>query len=150
MNGVTALALFCEDIRREGGARDTLIGVKADTTRVPNFPGRFKNISAYFRVRFEIGKQYPDPVGIEVEAEGMKIEQDSPTGPIPPELIESAIKNATAVGSPYATIIGRIEFEGLVIPQPVTLKAMLRVGSQTELCGILNIVAETKSASTAS
>lgn len=151
MNGVTAFALFCDDVRRERSGKDTLIGVMSDTLTVPHFPGRPKRLAVYFRVRLETGKQYSDPIQIELEVPGVEIRADKTghPGPIPTDIIERALKSATERGSPYASILGKMDFDELpLFPEPVTLKALLRVGGQTQICGILNI-ALSKSASNA-
>lgn len=141
MKGVSAFALFCEDIRRETGNKETLIGVMPETIQVSTFPGALKKLAVYFRVRLEVGRQYPKPIKIDLEIPGDDIQSDSKTPePIPAEVIERSIERAKDRGLPYATIIGRMFLsESVPIPSPRMISAILICGSKRQLCGVLNI-----------
>jgi hypothetical protein len=139
MEGISAVALFCEDIRRETTGRTTIIGMMADTSLVPEFPWTYRRLAVYLRVRFDVHGTYDKPLLMGLEATEADIENKT-TEAAPQDAINRAILNARKRGLPYATISGRIQIEEpVVIPAPVIFRAVLRYGDEKIICGILNV-----------
>lgn len=142
MRGIHATALFCEDIRREASRRDTLIGVFADNVYLSRFPGALRRLQLYFRIRLDPSLAYNEPVTVDIDIPGSDIEvEDVKVDPVPKEIIEQSIKKARDQQLPFATIIARLSLsEPFPVPSPRTIKAIVRYGDESEVCGVLNIM----------
>src|SRR5262245_51551583 len=106
MNNIQAMALFCEDIRREAQGRDTLIGVFSDSLRVRSFPGALRRVQVYVRIRLDPNLTYDEPISVEIDIPGEDIQIEGPQqGPVPKAVVEQSIKRAREQHLPYATLI---------------------------------------------
>ncbi|WP_441465370.1 DUF6941 family protein [Bradyrhizobium xenonodulans] len=143
MRGLRAFAFFCEDVRRENGGRETLIGILPDTVQVPRFPWVVRRITIHFRIRIQADFDCDRAVMIDVESENADIEAVK-REPAPMELVRRTVERARNRGLPYGTLIGRVEMnEPLEFPQPAKLTVVLKCGDEKEECGLLNIVERT-------
>jgi hypothetical protein len=151
MNGITAFAFFCEDVRRESGGKITIIGMMQDTLQLPEIPGEIRRLTVYARIRLDVDKTFDKPISLEMEVSDGSISNETKE-PIPPDLLERTIKRAKQRGLPYATIVGRVELqEPLRIGSPLKMFAVLKYGEERTTCGILNLIeAPKKDASTSS
>ncbi|WP_430650200.1 DUF6941 family protein [Bradyrhizobium lablabi] len=152
MKGISAVGIFCEDIRREGPGKDTIIGAMSDTIRVPSFPGALRRLAIYYRIRLSVDGRFTKPIKVDLDVQNDHVVVDNKSpGPIPHDVIERSIANAKKNGVPFATIIARTELaEPVEFPGPTKLVAVLRYGDQKEVCGILNVIERPKDASSAS
>jgi hypothetical protein len=141
MKGITAFAIFCEDIRRESTGKNTLIGAMSDTIGVEKFPTTFRRLAVYFRIRLEVEGEYTKPISVELEipeADGEIISQSMDR--VPPEMIERSLKRAKERGLPFATLNGRMLVqEPVKIRAPRKILAILKYGKRREVCGFLNV-----------
>jgi hypothetical protein len=143
MSGISAFALFCEDIRREGAAKDTLLGVMGSTMRVPSFPGIIRKLAIYVQLRFAVDQDYPNPIFIDLEIPGENLEREE-YAPLPTEILSTALERAKSGGHPFATIISRIRpSEPLPISGPTTISVILKVGDDAQTIGFLKIAKST-------
>ena len=98
MLGLSASALFCEDIRREGGGRETIIGMMPDTIQISSFPWSIRRITVHFRIKIQADFVCEKPIIMDIESEVAEIEHVKKRDPAPPELIERTIARAKARG----------------------------------------------------
>jgi hypothetical protein len=137
MEGISAFALFCEDVRREASGKETLIGVMADVMTFPAFPARVRRIQVYFRIRFEVGKKYNQIIVPTLEWDGKPVDRDSPE-PLPVEMIERSLIGAEKRKLSYATAAIRVRLdEPLPVQSPGKILAILNIGDEKMLCGAL-------------
>lgn len=142
MKDVSAVALFCEDIRREAAARETLIGVMPDTIRIPRVPGVLRRLVIHARIRVNI--DYVDfdrsiRISLSGTPDGLEV-RGATEGPIPKELLERSLARAKEFGLPYASVYGQIRLdEPVPIKEVGTLMVYLHCGDEKEVCGLLNI-----------
>jgi hypothetical protein len=152
MKGISALALFCEDIRREGGSKDTLIGVMPTTVHVVSFPGALRRLSVYVQIRLATDGKYEKPLSVDLEIAGEKgaIKNEN-RNPLPIDVIERSLNRAKDRGLPFAVITARMVL-GDPVPVPSARKflAILKYGKRKEVCGLLNIMQKVTDASSAS
>jgi hypothetical protein len=150
MIGLSASALFCEDIRREGGGRETIIGMMPETIQVSSFPWSIRRVTVHFRIKIQADFVCEKPIQMDIESDSVEIE-DTKRDPAPLELIERTIARAKDRGLPYGTIVGRIQMnEPLEFPEPITLFAVLKYGDEKEICGILNVMEKSTNVPTSS
>jgi hypothetical protein len=148
MRGLSAHAFFCEDIRREVGGRETVIGIMPDTVQVPRFPWTMRRLAVHFRIKLSVDFICEKPILVDVESPEADIEPKE-RGPAPKDLIERTIERAKERGLPYGTILGRVELtEPLEFTGPTTLFTVLKYGDEREICGVLNLIERPKEAST--
>lgn len=149
MKGVSALALFCEDIRRESTGKETLIGVMSDVLRV-NLPGKIRRLVVYYRMKFETGVEYDQAIMPSLEWNGEALDSPAPHEPLPISLLQGGILRAEERKLPYFSVAARINLnEPVPVEEPGQILAFLNIGSERLLCGALTIIAK-PSSSTAS
>jgi hypothetical protein len=141
MDGISAFAFFCEDVRREASGKETLIGIAADIMRFPKFPARTRRIQVYYRIRFQVGREYNQIIIPTLEWDGKPVEAESPSDPFPLDMIRHSMIDAEKRKLPYVTAGGRVLLhEPLPIEKPSQLLAFLKVGDDKMLCGALTFV----------
>ncbi|WP_315775098.1 MULTISPECIES: DUF6941 family protein [unclassified Bradyrhizobium] len=139
IEGISAFALFCEDVRKEAAGRTTIIGMMGDTIHVPDFPSVFPRVTCYFRVKFDVNGNYDKPLVMDLEASETNIVQEIKRA-APRDLIDRAIANARNRGLIYGSISGRVRMdEPLEFPKPTVIYAVLRYGDEKMICGVLNV-----------
>lgn len=141
MKGVSAVALFCEDVRREASGKQTLIGVFADLVRITEMPGEIRRLSVYYRIRFDPSGDYPDPITPHLEWDGQSVEPPTPHEPFRIDRMQSAMADARERKVPFVSISGRIQLrEPVQVQNPGQILAFLNVGTEKMLCGSLAII----------
>ncbi len=141
MDGVSAFAFFCEDVRREASGKETLIGVAADIMRFPKFPAKSRRLQVYYRIRFDVGKKYNQIILPTLEWDGKPVEPEIPTEPFPLDMIHNSLADAEKRKLPYVTAGGRLILrEPFTIQKPSQLLAFLKIGEEKMLCGALTFV----------
>lgn len=139
MKDISAFAIFCEDIRREAGGRHSIIGTYSDTMEVPSFPGALRRLGVFFRIRFDVNGTFDQPISVDLEVDNGEIVHETPE-PIGRDLLERSLAKSRERGMPYTTITGRMEVEEPVhLAGPCRILALLKVGDEREVCGILNL-----------
>jgi hypothetical protein len=114
---ISAIALFCEDIREEKAGTQTIIGITPDNLEIPASAGVLPRFSFFIRLNFD-----PDE-----KLSAGKIRITFPNGQvdepitIEEEVFEKARKEAKEQGSPIAGIFSRVVAQNL----PISLGRML-------------------------
>jgi hypothetical protein len=139
MKGISAFALFCEDIRREGSGRDTIIGTTGGTLRVPSFPGGLRRLALYVRISFDADGEYTKPVWVDVELSNGEVERQD-NKPVPAEMIARSVARAKEKGDPFGTIISRMRLEEPVqFNEPTRISAVLHCGDERKVIGFFKV-----------
>lgn len=146
MSDVSAVALFCEDVRRERVGRTTLIGVMPDVLLITKFPHEIERITAYFRIKFDPAGDYKEAIYPSIDWDGFPAEPREPSEPMPTEIIQRAITKAKERNIPFVTLTGRVIFNvPLSIKKPGQMLAFLNVGAEKVLCGALTFISSDRS-----
>lgn len=132
---LSAVTLFCEDIREEKSGADTLIGVFPDNVQIPQVPGAFPKLGIYTRIvavvdappeRFEIALEHLDG------SEQILASFDA-------TFVRKASDDARALGAPVVGFISK----AVAAPFPIAIagRLLLKVRTPTEeiISGNLNI-----------
>jgi hypothetical protein len=142
MTSPACFALFCEDIRREAGSLDTLIGVMPSTQRVPTVPGAFRRLSVYYRIRLPLDQDINERISASLDIDegvvGPEVEF-SDDGGLPKINLERAVQRAKILKAAYVEVHARIRLDELPIVGPGQIRAIAKVGHQTVVGGYLNI-----------
>lgn len=57
MQAVSAVCIFCEDIRQERSGQDTLVGTLPDTVEMSALPINFPKFAIYLRIHLDVDRQ---------------------------------------------------------------------------------------------
>ena len=140
MDGISAFAFFCEDVRREASGKETLIGVMADIMQFAAYPAQVRRLQVYFRIRFAVGKKYNQIIMPMLELDGKEVEASSPNEPFPLDMIERSLASAGKRKLPYITAAGRVRVtEPFPVQGPGQMRAILNVAGERMLCGVLTL-----------
>jgi hypothetical protein len=146
MGAVSAVALFCEYVRRERVGRSTLIGVMPDALLIPDFPHTIERITVYYRIKFDVDGYFEGPVLPSIEWDDKEAESRQSLDPMPIEMIEKALATARARKIPFITMTGRVVLrDPLIIKKPGQILAFLNVGSEKVICGALTFIKSDRS-----
>jgi hypothetical protein len=141
MNGISAFAFFCEDVRREASGKETLIGVMADVMLFQTFPAHVRRMQVYYRIRFDVGKKYDQIIIPTLELDGKTVDAASPSDPLPVEMIQENIVRAEKRRQPFVTAAGRVRLnEPFAVRAPGQILANLNIGGDKMLCGALTFI----------
>jgi hypothetical protein len=144
---VSGIALFCDDVRREVGGRETLIGVLPDATPFPR-PMRLQRLVVYYRVKFEVSKTYSETIQPQLEFNGEAVDVSATTGPMPISLINQALQRGKNQNLSHVTLhaLARLR-EPLFVEKDSRIDAILNVGAEKVICGTLNFILDPSIAS---
>jgi hypothetical protein len=137
MQLISAVALFCEDIREEKAGPDTLIGIYPDNVIVPAIPYAFPKFAIYLRVNM-------DPT-CDPQSFTLRIRMPDGNEPIVSEFDEEFVaktkSGVQASGAPLLGFISRITTGNFPVSAPGRILAIVKMGDQEFLAGALNVQA---------
>lgn len=139
MTSPTCIALFCEDIRRETGNRDTIIGVLPAVTRISKLPGTFRRFSVYFRIRLPLDHDANKRVFINIEADGVSDAEVEDDEGMPKESLERAIARAKERNAPFVEITARLHLNDFPVIGTGQIRAIATVGDEHLVGAFLNV-----------
>jgi len=135
MNDISAVALFCEDIREEKIGTETIVGVFPDNVNIQKVPGIFPKICIYVRLHFR-----PDvEPGRILTRIIMPDDTEANRNEIQPQLIKQAREQAMADGSPYAGLITKFIISPMQVTSIGRIRAMVTVNGKECIAGALNL-----------
>src|SRR5437870_1805794 len=111
MRPVTAIALFCEDIRAEVLGTDSLVGVLPDNLAIGPTPGFLPKLAIYLRLQIYDETQVQTIKGKVILPGGQEIELATF------ENIQDTKKKALENGMPYAGLVGKAVMSPVPIEQ---------------------------------
>jgi hypothetical protein len=131
---LSAVALFCDDIREERLGTLTLVGVMPDNVEVPAFPGALAKVGIYVRIHLDPNT---DPGAIELLLTFTDGVQHK-IGELPKELVDKSRADALAGGNPIAGLIANLSASPFPVPQAGRALVSLKYGDETQVVGGLN------------
>lgn len=136
MAEISAIGIFCEDIREEKSGQITLIGILPDAINVPSMPGMLAKLCLYVRIHIS-------PADTDLERVAARIimpdGNELVASEIDKERIASGRDKAVASGNPILGFILRFSATPLPIASPGRLLAEVTIGQQTSICGALTV-----------
>src|SRR5262245_31880489 len=110
---LSAVALFCEDIREEKAGTYTIIGIFSDNISVPGLPFAFAKLGIYARLTFPVSDA-PSPIALRlVEADGKEV----PLTVFGEDIIETARKQSIEKGAVNGGLIATALIVGFGVRQ---------------------------------
>jgi len=133
---VSAVALFCDDIREEKSGAITLVGIMPDNVEVPSIPGALPRLAIYVRVHLKV-ELPPEPIEFFLtftDGAQHKITEFSR------ELIETTTRDAVRGGNKLAGLFSNVLVATFPVPVPGRAFVTLKRGGEIEVIGGLNFV----------
>lgn len=134
MPDISAVGIFCEDIREERSGQDTLIGILPDNMTVQG-AGVIPKLCLYVRMHID-PREDLKPISLRVVAPNNDV---LGTNEFSADLIRETREKALARGAPITGLISKLVWLGFRVKESGRVLAMLRVGSNEHLCGALNL-----------
>jgi hypothetical protein len=137
MRPITAIALFCEDIRDEKLGTESLVGILPDNLAIGGPAGGFlPKLAIYLRLQLENEVDIKTISARVIFPGGRVIEMAT----FDPDAVKSAKEQSKANGIPYTGLIGK----ALMTPVPIEalgkIEVIVTADGEDFVCGILNIV----------
>ncbi|UGY15087.1 hypothetical protein HAP48_0042275 [Bradyrhizobium septentrionale] len=132
-------ALFCEDIRREGNGRDTIIGVMPAAIRVSKFPGALRRFSVYYRIRLPLDHDPSERIFINLDADGVSDVQIVDEDGLSAESLERLIARTKRQKAPHVEINARLRLDDFPLIGAGQIRAVAIVGEQKLVGGFINV-----------
>ncbi len=133
---ISAVCIFCEDVRNEANGGETFIGVLPDGVSVESLPGVMNRLTTHTRITFPPAKP-PKSLRSSLRIEGVGIVLYD--ADIELTVVERAARESLESGTPLATVINRVVMGDLTIPEPCRLLSCLRINGEEYIVGTLRI-----------
>ncbi len=134
MNNISAVALFCSDVRQEKGGTETIVGVFPDNVNLPMIPCAFSQMYVYVRILIlpsyrpaSIVTRIVLPDGSEMD----RSEMDLVT-------VETNREKVIASDASYIGLIVKFAVIPMQITQEGRLQVIVSVDGQDHIAGMLN------------
>ena len=134
MTPVTAVGLFCDDIREEKAGTDSLVGVMPDSLNMPQFPGVLLRLSLYVRVLADPGTKLGETTLWLRLPDGKERHLQT----IDAAVIDGSQEQARRALFPYAGLIMRVAFQNFPVPAPGRMDAIVKWRGGEAICAALN------------
>jgi hypothetical protein len=134
MNDISAVALFCSDVREEKGNTVTLVGVLPDKLNVPKLPGGLPKLCVY--VRIHVGVNFdPGALYSRLVMDGKEIGRID----VQSKVVDTARAKSKDSGKAYAGLISTFVMAPLAIAKPGLMEALVTARGNEIVAGSLYI-----------
>jgi hypothetical protein len=132
---ISAVGVFCEDIREEAANKHSLVGILPDNINAPALPSVLPKLGVYVRVIADVSWK-PAPIALHLRPPDGTTHQ---LGAFPMEGIAEELARAKAGKSPFVTFV----FQAVAAPFPLLSEGriflVVTVGKREFRCGMLNV-----------
>ncbi|MBA7476021.1 hypothetical protein ES707_11396 [subsurface metagenome] len=135
MEGTRAIAVFCEDIREEKTAQDTLIGILPDNMAVSAFPSVAPKLGIYIRVHID-PKTPPKEFSVQFR---MPWDEIAEVGNADSKLINEAVRQARDSKLPLAGIVLKAMISPFIMQRSGLATLVITIDGQESVCAMLNV-----------
>ena len=133
---ISAVALFCQDIREEKAGTVSIIGVFTDNITVQKVPFAFPQMAIYTRINFPVSEEPPRIIAMRIVfADGREIDLAT----FDAELIQKARSESVAKGSAKAGLVATAAMAPVPIAQAGRINVIAKIDGQDSVCGTLNV-----------
>lgn len=118
-----------------------MIGVMPAVQRVSTFPGVFRKMAVYFRIRLPLDQDLNERIFITLDIdEGMSddVEVDEQYA-LPRKNLENALARAKERNAPYTEVMAKLIVDGIPITRAGQIRAVANIGGEALIGGYLNI-----------
>jgi hypothetical protein len=133
---VSAVALFCQDIREEKAETVTLVGIFPDNISVASIPFTFPKLAIYARILFPVSDEPPATVALRlVRPDGTETAMAN----FATDFIRKGREQAVAKGGVNAGLIGTAIMAVFPITQAGRMDVIAKIDGNDLVCGTLNV-----------
>lgn len=134
MAEVSAVGIFCEDIREEKSGQNTLVGVLPDAINIAGAPAMLAKLCVYVRIHISPADADPGPISARIiMPDGTELVANE----VEKEKIVTAREKAIAGGNPILGFILRFSATPLPVATPGRILAEVTIGPHKSICGSL-------------
>jgi len=139
---ISAVAIFCEDIREEKSGQDTIVGTLPDYLAIENAPQisssrpMLPRLAMYARIQFDIDETPGDIAVALLDANGAVVAQ---TG-FDPAVVKKSFSDTKANKMPLVNLIMKVIIGPFPIVRPGKIIAKLKIGDSERVIGALNVM----------
>ena len=134
MNDISAVALFCSDVREEKGNTVTIVGVLPDNLNVPKLPGALPKLCVYVRIHVGINFD-PGALYSRLVMDGKEIGRID----VQSKIVDTARARSKDSGKAYAGLISTFVMAPLAIAKPGLMQALVTARDNEIVAGSLYI-----------
>lgn len=133
---ISALALFCDDIREERSGQVSVIGIYTDNITVESVPLVLPKLAVYMRISLSVDEPAPKMIATRlVQTDNKEI----PFSTFESDIIEKAIRESREKGASRAGLIGTAIMPGFRVRQMGRMNVIAKIEDQELICGTLNV-----------
>ena len=132
MNDISAVALFCSDVREEKGNTVTIVGVLPDNLNVQKLPGALPKLCVYVRIHVGVDVD-PGTMYTRLVMDGKEIGRID----IQSKVVDAARARSKDSGKAYAGLISTFVMAPLAIAKPGLMQALVTVRDNEIVAGSL-------------
>jgi hypothetical protein len=134
MNDISAVALFCSDVREEKGNTVTIVGVLPDNLNVPKLPGALPKLCVYVRIHVVVDCD-PGALYSRLVMDGKEIGRID----VQSTVVATVRAKSKASGKAYAGLISTFVMAPLAIAKPGLMEALVTARGNEIVAGSLYI-----------
>lgn len=136
MQGVQAFVLFCDSVRDEVANTQTIVGALPDNLNVPGIPRGLPRLTLYVRIMVDVDRP-PEPMTLSLIFQDGQRREIQVFGS---DIVAESCAGAKAIGMPYAGILSNVTFPNFPVLMYGRLTAVLQVGGEEIVCGMITFV----------
>jgi len=135
VSALSAMVLFCEDIRQEVSGQVSLVGILPDGLHLPGIPGMIPKLGMYVRAHIPVDLE---PTTAYIYVFGPDTERTL-VAQFDPEMIHRAQSEARAMGLPIAGVINLITASPFTVEKEGRLSIEMDWGEERLYLGNISI-----------
>ena len=136
MRPITAIALFCEDIREEQQGTSTIIGVLPDNLSVGPGPGFLPKLAIYLRIQIDHAVNVNTIRARIIFSDGRELDM----APFDLGSVEIAKKESIQNSISYTGLVGKAIIAPVSIQESGKVEVIMTVNDEEFACGTLRLI----------
>jgi hypothetical protein len=136
MRLITAVALFCEDIREEQQGTSTIVGVLPDNLSVGSGPGFLPKLAIYLRIQIDHAVTVSTIRARIIFSDGRELEM----APFDLGSFEAAKKESIQNSIPYTGLVAKAIISPVSIQESGRIEVIMAVNGEEFVCGMLRLI----------
>lgn len=132
---ISAMSIFCEDVRHEVNGQRTLVGLLGDSISVDTIPGTISRVALFSRISVPIDFLLESLTLTLFDPDGNVIYAKS----VDAELLPTSKQDAAARGNPSYGIVSDVKMQQFKVEKAGVFQVEMQVNEQVVKSGFLNI-----------
>jgi len=133
---VSAIALFCDDIREEKSGVVSAIGILPDNINVASVPFIFPKLVIYARISFETTGEPPRVINLRLVHADNK---EAPLTAFDEAIIQRGLRESQEKGAANAGLVATAIMSPFRVRQAGRINVVAKIDDKDIICGTLNI-----------